>query len=219
VKLSAAVAIFLLCSCSPQREAAQTGERFRRNEGPAHEQAILDALNRLRTNPEGFADFMESRTPFYQGSVLRLPGHKPLQTREGARALTQAVEQLDNVKSVSPVKFSAALRSAALAHAQDIGRRGVISHDSKDGSGPRERMTRFTGVVGTTGEAISFGLEEAEDIVIELVVDDGVPSRAHRKLLLNPDFRYAGAACAPHSYYKTVCVIDLAQSVGAKTPR
>jgi uncharacterized protein YkwD len=42
------------------------------------------------------------------------------------------------------------------------------------------------------------------------VVDDGVKDRAHRKILLDPAFRYAGAACGPHRTFGTMCVIDLA---------
>lgn len=213
------LALIWVSGCSPAPQAAQTGERSRQDGGTARERSVLDALNRLRTDPEGFADLMEARTPFYQGKILRLPGHQPLQTREGAAALSQAVDQLDDLKPVAPLKFSPALRSAAAAHGQDIGRRGVVSHEGADRSTPRDRMSRFAGIDGLTGEAISFGLDEPEDIVIELVVDDGVPSRAHRKLLMNPAFRFAAVACAPHAYYKTACVIDLAQSVGPKPPR
>jgi uncharacterized protein YkwD len=213
------VVLFLVLGCSAPQEAAQTGERSRIDPASLREQAILDAINRLRTDPDGFADFVEARTPFYQGKILRLPGHNPLETHEGAAALTQAVDELDALEPAQPLKLSPALRQSAMAHGRDIGPRGVVSHDGRDGSSPRDRMSRFAAVSGTTGEAISFGLTEPEDIVIELVVDDGVPSRAHRKLLLNPAFRFAGIACVPHAYYKTACIIDLAQSVGSKTPR
>lgn len=214
------LAFSLLAACSQPQHSAQTAERSRQHEsGSIREQSILDALNRLRTDPSGFADLMEARTPFYQGKILRLPGHTPLQTHEGLAPLSQAVDQLGQLSPAPSLKYSAALHSSALAHGRDIGSRGVVSHEGKDGSSPRDRMNRFAGVGGLSGEAISFGLDEPEDIVIELVVDDGVPSRAHRALLLNPQFHFAGVACVPHSYYKTACVIDLAQSVGPKQAR
>jgi hypothetical protein len=212
-------AAIFVSACSHQQHAAQSAERSRQDAASAREQSILDALNRMRTDPVGFADLIEARTPFYQGKVLRLPGHKPLQTHEGVAPLSQAVDQLDGLSPLPALKYSAALHASALAHGRDIGSRGVVSHEGKDGSSPRDRMNRFAGIGGMSGEAISFGLEEPEDIVIELVVDDGVPSRAHRALLLNPQFHFAGVACVPHSYYRTACIIDLSQSVGPKPAR
>ena len=214
MKLWGALTVCLAAGCSAPPQAAQTGERSRQEVALLREQSVLDALNRLRTDPQAFADLMDARIPFYQGQLLRLPGRKPLATREGVAALTEAVDALDDVKPLSALQFSPALHRAAAAHGRDIGARGVVSHEGSGGSTPSDRMKQFAGATGATGEAISFGLDEPEDIIIELVVDDGVPSRAHRKLLLSPDFHFAAVACVPHSYYNTVCVIDLAHSAG-----
>jgi hypothetical protein len=60
---------------------------------------------------------------------------------------------------------------------------------------------------------ISFGPEQPPAVVIDLVVDDGVPDRGHRKILLDDRLRFAGAACGPHTIYRTMCVIDLADTL------
>jgi uncharacterized protein YkwD len=59
-------------------------------------------------------------------------------------------------------------------------------------------------------ENISAGEDDARMVVIQLLVDDGVPSRGHRKNLFNPDLHQAGAGAASHTEYGTVCVIDYA---------
>ena len=62
-------------------------------------------------------------------------------------------------------------------------------------------------------EVISFGPEDAASVIIDLVVDDGVRNRGHRKILLDPGYRVAGAACGPHKTFRVVCVIDFADTV------
>jgi uncharacterized protein YkwD len=47
-------------------------------------------------------------------------------------------------------------------------------------------------------------------VVMQLVVDDGVPSRGHRVNTLSPAFRVMGVACATHPGMREVCVIELA---------
>ena len=50
-------------------------------------------------------------------------------------------------------------------------------------------------------ENISYGCETALETVMQLVVDDGVSSRGHRKNLLNRDYEYCGYYTGMHSKY------------------
>jgi uncharacterized protein YkwD len=58
------------------------------------------------------------------------------------------------------------------------------------------------------GETISFGPQDARTVIIDLVVDDGAPSRGHRQILLDDRFTVVGAACGPHTVYRYMCVLD-----------
>lgn len=82
---------------------------------------------------------------------------------------------------------------------------------------PAVRVNRYGGWEKAIAENISYGPSGARDIVVSLIVDDGVPGRGHRQNIFNPDFRAAGTACGPHAVYGTMCVIDFAGEYREKT--
>jgi uncharacterized protein YkwD len=72
------------------------------------------------------------------------------------------------------------------------------------------RMNRYGTWSSSWGENVSYGKMSARDIVIALIVDDGLPARKHRKNIFNPGFGVAGAAYGSHARYRSVCSIEFA---------
>jgi len=60
------------------------------------------------------------------------------------------------------------------------------------------------------GENLSYGPSTAREIVIQLLVDDGVAGRGHRKNIFDNRFRVAGAAVGPHATFGAMCAIEFA---------
>jgi uncharacterized protein YkwD len=67
---------------------------------------------------------------------------------------------------------------------------------------------------GLAAEALSYGARDAEGVVRQFIVDDGVPSRPNRKILFEDKYRRAGVACGPHPVNRSMCVVDVATFVG-----
>ncbi|MBS4060441.1 MAG: CAP domain-containing protein, partial [Bacteroidetes bacterium] len=100
------------------------------------------------------------------------------------------------------------LSRAASDHVRDQGQTGVIGHTGNDNSSPLKRVKRYVNSdYMYIGENISYGLTSAEEIVSFLLINDGMPSRSHREILLNPKFNLTGVSCGYHRVYKTMCVI------------
>jgi uncharacterized protein YkwD len=172
--------------------------------------AVIDQMNRVRTNPRGYADFLESCRRYYQGRRLEMPGQIPIRTQEGAGALDEAVRVLRRTAPVAPLDDSLALTSSAASLAGEQAETGGVGHFGRDGSTPFSRMARYGTWLDHAAENVDYGAHSAERIVADLVIDDGNGDRGHRRNILNQDFHVAGAGFSQHPRFGTVCVIDFA---------
>lgn len=157
--------------------------------------AVIREVNLARENPKLYATFVaESR-----------PSHMI----ERGRAVDEAVRFLQKTRPLQPLTLSSGISRAAADHcAEQV--EGQLGHDGGDRSNPGDRISRYGSWSTTWGENISYSRKTAREVVLALIIDDGVRSRGHRKNILNPKFNYAGAAFGPHARYRTVCTIDFA---------
>lgn len=180
------------------------------------EQAIVDEMNLARQNPGFYAELLMERRQHYNGLVFETPGFRLL-TQEGVAAVDEAIAFLQAVEPVSPLDSSPGMSRAAADHAADLAP-GYVGHVGTDGRLPSERLKDYGIWNGRMGENISFGSDTARDFVLELIIDDGVPSRGHRETLFQPDYAWTGVGCDQHAVYRTVCVMTYAVSYEDVTP-
>jgi uncharacterized protein YkwD len=176
----------------------------------AFERAVVQEMSDLRVRPKAYAQHLREMRTWFEGKLWVRPDRVPLRTEEGVAALDEAIAFLETVTPVGPLRFNEGLALAARLHAQDIGPRGSIEHAGADGSRLSVRLNRLGTWQGTVSENISTLEEDPRQVVIQLLVDDGVPGRGHRHNLFNPNLHQAGAGRAPHRDYRVVTVIDYA---------
>jgi len=68
-------------------------------------------------------------------------------------------------------------------------------------------MERYTKLEGSSGENISYGMEDPKLVLIQLAIDDGVQGRGHRLNLMNPAFVKVGCYTGDHGKYKKSTVL------------
>jgi len=174
------------------------------------ERAVVQEMSDVRIRPKAYAKYLRELRDAFEGTLWQRPGRVPLRTEEGVAALDEAIAFLETARPVGPLRFNEGLALAARRHAQDLGPRGALEHVGSDGSKLSDRLNRLGVWHGLVAENISTGEPEARQVVIQLLVDDGVPSRGHRRNLFNPDLHQAGAGSAPHRDYRVVTVVDYA---------
>ena len=161
------------------------------------ETAILLEINRVRTNPQGYAQWLEEQRQYYDGIWLKLPGEKPIRTNKGLEALEEAIAFLKTQQPLSPLSISE--QSSALANTQ---------------------LENF--VTANNIQNISYGRVTAKGIVMSLVVDELFPDRRRRNSLLNPDAENTAVVCQSDPSYAKVCAIayaDVAVEVSEAEPQ
>jgi len=174
------------------------------------ENAVVHEINMARAAPKDYASLLEQWRKHYDKRILRLPGKTPILTKEGVKAVVEAVRFLHSLQPLPPLIPSKGMSSGAKDHVKDQRSSGSVGHKGSDGSQSSDRVNRYGTWEKSIGENISYGSNQAREIVMGLIIDDGVPGRGHRKNIFRPDFRVIGVACGPHPAYRTVCVIIFA---------
>jgi uncharacterized protein YkwD len=179
------------------------------DDSPVTGSSIVREMNLARQNPATYAGYVEELRAHFDGQYTVYPGGTRTRTKEGVRALDDAIRFLRHARVEPPLVLSPGMSRAAADHCVDQ-TRGRIGHNGSDHSTPGSRISRYGKWSGSWGENIAYGKTNARDIIMALIIDDGRPAREHRKNIFNPNFNVAGAAFGPHALYRTVCSIDFA---------
>jgi len=169
---------------------------------------VLAEINLARTAPRTYAGFLREFRGLFREKYFVLPGSDiRMQTNEGVKAVDEAIRLLSRQKPLPPLIWSDGLAAAADELAKKQEESGAIGHDNI-----RERIDRHGKWNRQIGENIGYGPTEARYMVMQLITDDGVPDRGHRKNIFSAVFRTAGAACGSHPGFGSVCVMDFADA-------
>ena len=174
------------------------------------EQDIITVQNQARQDPASLIPLLEERLANMDdaGRILNSCGPNcHLQTREGKQAVQEAIDFLRQQAAIPSLEAAPNVAQAAKVHAQDQAS-GSTGHAGSDGSTAAQRLDRTGALNISSGENIAYGPSTGQRVVLDLIVDDGVPSRGHRTNIFDPSWTHTGAGCGPHAGYRIVCVIN-----------
>ena len=171
--------------------------------------AVIREMNRARENPALYATYVAELRSHLIDGYLVMPGHARIRTKEGSAAFDEAIRFLRGAQPIAPLTFSPGMSRASADHcAEQVN--GGTGHGGCGASNPGSRISRYGTWSAAWGENISYGRANAREVVIALIVDDGLPARKHRKNIFNPAYNFAGAAFGPHAKFRSVCSMDFA---------
>jgi uncharacterized protein YkwD len=181
---------------------------------PIEKEVVLE-INRFRSAPAKYANkYIAPLAKYYKNKLLNYPGDKTtIRTREGVKALHECVQELQTATPQPVLQPSKILTKSANDLQKHQARTGKTGHAGNNNSTLKERIERYGEWQVQIAENIAYGNTSARQIVVFLLIDDGVKNRGHRKNLLNPDLKIVGVSFGKHPVYKTMCVMDFAGGI------
>ena len=171
------------------------------------EEKIFAEINNLRKDPRSFIPILEQQKKYYKNTEYRNNKHKMyLQTKEGYSAVQDAIEFLKQTKPVDPLSREVSLNQSAKELVDHIGPEGIFTPKTKEME-MSERVRRHYKEKGGMAENVSFGWGDGLGVVLQLLIDDGVPSRGHRRNIFKSNWKRVGIACGAHKSHNHCSVV------------
>ncbi|WP_167608827.1 CAP domain-containing protein [Maribellus sediminis] len=205
------VGLISICASGKETKRADLNTAANASYLSSLEKEVIYEINLFRSNPAKYSElYIAPLANYYDSKILRYPGDKSIRTVEGVRALNECVRELKKMSYKPILNPDKSLSLSARDHQLDQQKSGLTGHTGTDHSNLRQRIERYGTWQTRIGENIAYGNSNARQIVVFLLIDDGVRDRGHRATLLNPDFKVVGLACGKHPVYETMCVLDFA---------
>lgn len=186
----------------------------------AMEKEMIYEINRVRSNPKSYIQYLQPLLNDANATLKKYgKGYKNYsltitsETRNGkeikkvdttwhytnveeVKALTTLINDLKKLKPLSVLIPDSGIYNAAKKHAADQHEHEwSLGHTGTDGSHPWDRITKFSPSMSFGNENIAGNSRDpitARDIVIQLLVDSGIPGYGHRYNLLDPGWTHVG---------------------------
>ncbi len=161
------------------------------------EQEMVSEINMMRANPSGYIRYIDSYV-----AKQKANNGWPIDMV----VVNELKAELRKLSALSQLQPKECVYTAARKHGQDQIRVGEANHNGSDGKGPRERILYECSDLREGTENLAGGMADIRETVVTLLIDDGIPSRGHRKALLNPNWKYVACynvgmvGTMPHSW-------------------
>ena len=174
---------------------------------------LYKAHNKIREDPKSFIIKLKKWAKKFRGKTLFLLNENPLETFEGVNGVEEAIRFLTVQKSVPKLALSEELSKAAKDHANDIGENNLFGHDGSNGNMLSDRIERYTEWDDACSESIDLGFKTADNIILNLLIDDGSEGRNQRINLFSTKYKYIGIGCSFHKTYNHCSVFVYAKAL------
>jgi uncharacterized protein YkwD len=166
---------------------------------------LLNEHNRLRANPKEYIPILKK----YLDSVddnnfVSFSCGKKYKLYEGPQVINEAITYIQNLPPKKTLTFDASISKAAQNWADTLCKdTNQIKLNSLS-----ERLDRFLEWDFSCAENVDFDSSHPRDVLVNLLIDDGIPSRCHRENLFREDMNYIGIGLSNHPQLGKCVVIN-----------
>ena len=177
------------------------------------EENIYKQLNEIRNSPILYIQKVKEAKNYFQDKIYKPPGEEPIETYEGNSIIEESISFLKTRRQALLLKKSEFIAKACKDHIEDIGQKGLTSHEGSDGKNITDRLEKYCEWDGVVSESMDFGFKGAENIILNLIFYDGLKNKINRMNLFSNKFKYVGIAVGFHKIYGICVVIGYAYNI------
>ena len=171
---------------------------------------LLKEHNKIRNSPSLYIPILtETKKLFRKNNVLHFYKEMPFKTYEGLETIDEAINFLSTQKPLKSFILSSELIKSSKDIANELGTNGIVNH-SKNLPQYIEKYCEWGGMLC---ENIDFGTKQAENIMIKLLLNDGIKERFQRLNIFKPELKYIGISQNSHIKYGICTVIHYAMNI------
>ena len=177
----------------------------------------FDFVNMVRANPKVILPKLEEMKKSFKKNVLSMKGQPSLPTQEGKSAVAECIKFIKKQPPTRQFEWDELIGRSCKDHCKDIGPKGTMSHKSSNGDEAHERILKYGSVFGMIGENLNYGHHTGEEIIMALIIDDGVANRGHRTNIFSDRFSVVGIFVGAHNsmYNVMACMVLTCEHVVA----
>jgi len=170
---------------------------------------VILEINKVRANPDVYAEqYILPRVQKFKDKA-----YGDLTTKEGTVAVMDCYNALKAAPKVHPLNPDEKLIQLARYHTGKQSKTSETGHDTPGGKTITKRFKKLVKKGYAVGENLSYGEDTAREIVIKLLIDDGIPSRGHRKNIMERGYINVGVSYGDHQHFGHMCTIDFSGPV------
>ena len=124
-----------------------------------------------------------------------------------------SIRFLSMQKPVPKLIYNEHLSKAARDHALDMAENNLLGHEGSNGSILSDRIEKYIEWDDSCAESIDLGFKTADNIILNLLIDDGSKGRNQRINLFSTQYKYIGIGCSFHKTYNHCSVFVYAKSL------
>ncbi len=154
------------------------------------EKEIIYILNLVRTDPGLFSKTVLKKYPSLSGKGYLADDEFYY------LSLVSTLNKMQPINTLMPDRSS---YESALCHASSSGASAYVGHKRTNSNCEKKKIYN--------GECCYYGSSDPLEIVLSLLIDEGVPSLGHRNIILS-SYNKVGVSIQPHKKYGTNTVLD-----------
>lgn len=150
------------------------------------EKDMIREINIIRSDPKAYIKQVQT----YKARVKQTTYSDPAYMEDELRAIDDLIRELKLTNPMPHLMPRETLYWTTQEHGVEILANGVPSHVSNDGKYPWDRIIEADPKLEDGNENLIGGYENVKESVLSLLIDSGVPGYGHRKIILNPTWKY-----------------------------